>query len=284
MRVDDLMRFVKERHAIWKRRADGKPKPWTQDPILQSYRFCNVYRELDTVTQWITENWRRPNAADPNLWFAMCVARLINWPDTLGQLGHPLPWRPNWFVKVVQARQGRGEKAFGGAYIVSTNGRAMDKAEYLAGHVLNPLWSNRKTIAPKAGDTLDAFHERLMRHDGMGSFMAAQVVADLKYANPSLMKAPDWSTWASSGPGSRRGLNRVLGRDTDAPWREQDWRAKLAELQGAVNAPKVIRAAGLPSELHAQDLQNCLCEFDKYERTRLGAGRPRATYPGGHNT
>ena len=32
--------------------------------------------------------------------------------------------------------------------------------------------------------------------------------------------------------------------------------------------------------LHAQDVENCLCEFDKYERTRLGEGRPRSLYAG----
>lgn len=32
--------------------------------------------------------------------------------------------------------------------------------------------------------------------------------------------------------------------------------------------------------LDAQDLQNCLCEFDKYERVRMGQGRPRSRYPG----
>ena len=37
--------------------------------------------------------------------------------------------------------------------------------------------------------------------------------------------------------------------------------------------------ADLPP-IHAQALQNCLCEFDKYERVRLGEGRPRNNYPG----
>jgi hypothetical protein len=30
--------------------------------------------------------------------------------------------------------------------------------------------------------------------------------------------------------------------------------------------------------MHAQDLQNCLCEFDKYERARLGEGTPKQIY------
>ena len=30
--------------------------------------------------------------------------------------------------------------------------------------------------------------------------------------------------------------------------------------------------------IEMRDIEHCLCEFDKYERTRLGEGRPRAKY------
>ncbi len=63
----EFMEFVYERHLIYVRRRDGMPKPWTDDAILQNYRFCNVYRELDTVTQWIAKNWRAPMAEDPDV-------------------------------------------------------------------------------------------------------------------------------------------------------------------------------------------------------------------------
>jgi hypothetical protein len=90
------------------------------------------------------------------------------------------------------------------------------------------------------------------------------------------MEASDWWTWAVSGPGSRRGLNRVVGRAKDTNWSEKAWKDTLVVLQKEV-------AVLLPpwmDRLHAQDLQNCLCEFDKYERVRLGEGRPRSLYAG----
>ena len=33
-----------------------------------------------------------------------------------------------------------------------------------------------------------------------------------------------------------------------------------------------------PLPLEMRDIEHCLCEFDKYERVRLGQGRPRAKY------
>lgn len=277
MRTADLLNWALERHSIALLKTAGKPKPWTQDKILQAYRFCNVYRERDTVTRWIDLKWRKPNTLDPNLFFAMTLARLVNWPDTMHELGYPHKWDPKQFIRIMQARKARGDKTFSGAYIVSTNGHAMDKAEYLAEYVLNPLWAARKDTKPRDGETLASYHHRLMRFDGLGSFIAGQVIADLKYATGSpLNSASDWQTWAASGPGSRRGLNRVMGYDYESPWREDNWLSDLGKLRAEF-------LKGWPKKwepVHAQDLQNCLCEFDKYERTRLGQGRPRSTYPG----
>jgi hypothetical protein len=274
-----------ERHKIYCLRQQGKQKPWTKDHILQRYRFTNVYRELDTVTQWIAKSWRLPHQRDPYLWFAMVVARLFNWPPTLQGLGYPVPFKPKWISSHAFEIQGDGEKLFSGAYIVSTNGNKMEKVPYLVERVLTPLWDDRNAIAGDIyGHPIDAWkptlasvHAALMHYDGLGSFLAAQVIADLKYVKP-LCLAADWHTWAASGPGSRRGLNRVIGSDVDEPWVESVWLATLQTLHPQIN--KLIKKASMPA-LHAQDLQNCLCEFDKYERTRLGEGRPRSRYPGG---
>src|SRR5215813_2551463 len=90
--VQRLFAFAQERYNIFLRRNAGEKPPWTKDPVLRDYRFCNVYREDDRVTIWIRENWREPHADDPDLWFAMAVARLVNWPDSLAALGYPVPW------------------------------------------------------------------------------------------------------------------------------------------------------------------------------------------------
>lgn len=276
MRVRELFAFIKERHQIYQRKARGEPKPWTKDVILQKYKFTNVYRELDKVTVWIRENWREPNKKDPNLFFAMTVARLLNWPDTLSTLGYPRTWDPAYFVSTLHELR-KFNKIFGAAYIVSTNGRKMDKVEYLEAHVLTPLWMRRAAIRQAvATKSLATTHKALMETSGLGSFIAGQVVADLRYT-PPLNQATDFDTWAASGPGSRRGLNRVLGRNVENPWREVDWLENLKEVGDCVEVE--VRKAKMPP-IHLQDLQNCLCEFDKYERTRLGQGRPKALYPG----
>lgn len=278
MNLKPFVAFIKERHAIYERRAAGKPWPWTEDKILQTYRFCNVYRNLDKETVSIHNNWLHPHAADPDVWFAMTVARVINWWPSLAAVGYPVPWKPAVFRGKLEDRQRAGEKVFTGAYMVSTNGMVMDsKITYVADYLLTPAWKLREKLRPVKGDTLEAFHARLLTCNGLGSFMAAQVAADVKYAAGSpLRSAPDWHTWAASGPGSRRGLNRLLGRPVAAPWTEQGWRTAFAEVLQKM--PPLLK--GLPS-VTGQDCQNLCCEFDKYERVRLGEGRPRSLYKRG---
>ena len=276
MRTDDLADFIFNRHSIWQARQEGHPKPWTGDEILQKYRFCNVYRELDTVTRWIADEWRTPNAGDPDLWFAMAVARWVNWPDTLNEIGYPVPWDPDNFIENIYSRRNRGLKVWTGAYMIGTQGNAKDKPLFIAENVLQPLWDRREELRPRPGMTLEEFARPIINIKNQGTFMVGQIVADIKYAEPYLLGADDWWTWTVSGPGSRRGLNRVLGRDLTKGWNDKDFRAAMEPLREAVNEE-------LPPwmpQLHAQDLQNCLCEFDKYERVRLGQGRPRSLYPG----
>lgn len=280
MRVDDFAKFIIAREqARLEKEADV---PWRNpDPIIRQYRFCNVRREDDAVTKWIANNLRKRYGDHKYFWFLMVVARLFNEPETLDEIAVQrefiLPtYKSERTRKVLQERKLEGKRVFNPAYIVSTNGMSMDKIDYVIDVLLDPLWEQRKIVAglleANAG-CLDSVHKVLVQQRGLGSFMAAQVVADLKYI-PTYRAAEDWATWAASGPGSRRGLNRVIGNRADKPWTERQWREQLARLRDAVLPllPEPLR------DLHAQDIQNCLCEFDKYERARTGEGKPKQLY------
>jgi hypothetical protein len=278
MRVSDFVAFIeaRERHRIAKERGwkvFGGGKRAKPDSIISQYRFCNVRRNDDRVTQWVHKNYLKEWADHEHLWFALVVARLFNEPNTLDAIKKGvLPFKPEYLRTTLKFMQDRGDKVFNAAYIVSTNGRAMNKIDYVIDLVLKPLWAERKKLSKLiwVGQLANA-HIALMDQQGLGSFMAAQVLADLKYAErPHVWE--DFATFAASGPGSKRGLNRIFETDVNRGWSESLFRSNLAALRDKVNARLKMEP------LTAQDVQNCLCEFDKYERARLGEGRPKQKY------
>lgn len=274
MRVSEFVDFIRLRERHRQNKEEGhKFKP---DPIISRYRFCNVRRNDDRVTRWIHENMLRPMAANPEVWFAIIVARLFNNEPMLEILMEEnciLPFDPRKMRVAAHDRAKGGDKVFNAAYIVSTNGRAVNKIDYVVNCVLEPIWRLRGNLRLSlTGATLDEAHTVLKSCSGLGSFMAAQVVADIKYI-PPWSEAPDFHTFAASGPGSKRGLNRILGRELKASLAENTFREKLGDLRMATNCK-----LKWPEPLTAQDVQNCLCEFDKYERARLSEGRPKQYY------
>lgn len=268
--VDDFVSFITERHRIYLRRAAGQPPPWTDDPILQEFKFCNPYRENDRATVWLRKEWYEPHHDDPYLFFAMIVARWCNRLPTLDVLGYPVPWNRKLYEETLNSLPKPVWET--GAYR-TPNVKGMSK---IAGQatLLDAIWKDRDQIAPAIGETLAGTRQVLSSYPGFGSgkqtgsgdFLAGQIVADLKMFEP-LRSAPDYWTWAVPGPGSKPGLNWVLGRDPKTSWDVYDWVIHARKLRKEVSQR-------WPSEwtpLCLQNIQNCLCEFNKLCRIRNGA-------------
>jgi hypothetical protein len=267
--MQHFLKFVGNRESVRQKREAGLSFPWTDNPILRDHRFCNIRREDDRVTKGVAALYRHPYQDDPELWFAILLARrAVNWPDTLRELGYPVPWNPIKFKSVIEARQAAGLKAFEAqAYKVMVSGQSGKQVDLIVDRVLTPMWAKRDFYRPRPTDTLASFAARLSAGPYMGGFYAGQVVADLKYAQ--LKDAQDWWTFAVSGPGSRRGLDRVMGRTPRKYWLEAEWYAEFSRLYAVMKLP-IHNATGLT--LHAQDFQSTLCEYDKYCRLLNGEG------------
>jgi hypothetical protein len=245
--------------------------PQCTDPIINAYRFCNVHRENDRVTRWLANGWRK-NHESENFVAALLLARMINWPPTLECVGFPEVWDTDQIIRDIHDCEAMG-KAWTSAYVITTCGKAMDKALYVVQSVCAA--ARLPHYRPIPGDTLDSVWKRLRCIDGLGAgFLAAQVVADLKYT-PLLRQAKDWHTFAVSGPGSRRGVNRYIDAPLNAKFPEQTWREYLGKVIAEVQ-PCLPTTIAL---LHTQDWQNVMCEYDKWSRVKNGEGKPRQRYP-----
>lgn len=276
-RLAELKYWMVEREWVRIHKEAYKRRPWSADPIFQQTYFCNVRREDDRVTKWIRENWdmEERNVTVHHHLLAMALARFVNKPSTLEILSYPkngwtMPYASHWNIVMSNV-----EKPWGGAYIVSTNGKKMIKHEYIA-LLLQDLWDFGYEVRY---DSCQECWKSLTKFDGLGSFMAAQVVADLKntHSHP-LTNAVDWWTFVAPGPGSLRGLAWVMDVEKVTPGQ---FREHFHRLRGVLDESwEQDVGEVLGDHIHAQDLQNCLCEFDKYMRVKNGTGRSKRRYAG----
>jgi len=273
--------FCLERENIRLRREAGKEWPWTKDEILRTFSFCNVNREHDRVTKWIAEHIRKPYAKHPLLWFNLVVARLFNWPETLKEIGFIEKYISREVREACNEamRKSPDGKVFTGAYIVSTNGLKMDKVKYVTERVLGPMWlarykSPENPLIAGVNNNCADWARWFMQFNGMGNFMANQIVTDMKYT-PILIGAVDRSTFVLAGPGTKRGLNRLIDRPLKQGWQRGGAELLLVQVRSELS---IFRSPIIKHFEDLNNLSNCFCEWDKYERVRLGQGRPRAHY------
>lgn len=272
----DFIQWVKLREAARRARAAGAPRErWSSDPIIRSYRFCNVSREDDRVTKDIARLIRNPMTeadADPvEVAVAVSVARFFNLTATLEALlekGAITDKRCNLeaVYEVVTARAFRGDSCFNTAYVVGCPpGQLVAPWEGIPGKIAYVC-----SIIKRAADggyfsteasSRQEFVETLKKAAGFKDFMAGQVAADLYYTSVG-DHWRDSKTWAPRGPGAIRGLNRCMGRPLDAPM-SQSLYLEMGRKAMAMLPPDI--AADRRLTLHDVN-SNVFCETDKYIR------------------
>lgn len=250
--VESLVYWVNEREKVRINKEAGLPRhKWTDDPILRTYHFCNVRREDDRGTKEIRKLIRTVEELD-RLPAFYTMARMFNKASTVQTwLALGLPG--------VKERRDAGEPVFHVAYVVSTCGESMDKIDYVARTVFNVA----KIDVPRTS-CRDAF-EALRSVPGLGSFLASQVVADLKN-DRYLADAPDFDTFSTMGPGSKKMLDHIFYGGTT----ERNYEQRISSLATIVS--------GKIPALHRQDLQNVCCEAGKFIRYRDDLPGRRRTY------
>lgn len=270
-----FLRFVTERERIRELREAGHPLPWTHDTLLRDCRFCNVNREHDAVTlkvhTLVREKAKKLKWSLAETVAQIHFARTFNEPPVLEDVGL-LCARPVDTVKRLRAMVANGRKILRGAYLVIPHGsghKGVSTHEYFpfVSHKLRSAISRVETVG-----TLEAVADAMMTVDGIGEFMANQVVTDLRYTPGFALRWRDWGTFILAGPGTRRGLNRYMGAEGGLP------SGRKFPKMGGDCAPLLlgiredIRGKTTPQiDDHFRDpnnLSNCFCEFDKYCRGR----------------
>lgn len=285
--IDRFVSFIHEREAVRLRRKNGSPWPWTDDPILQTYRFTNIHREDDAVSLHYQKTIRSRYGEDAMVLPATVLYRWFNRPSTCDFLfNEPDLGNISRFEEYIL----KGDEDtlqcslemippphVTGAFIIN-GAPGYSKGEGVLQYFFNwcqKPWQDHWKLWREFPPSLEEMYHWIHKDaTGLGSFMTAQIIADLKYL-PFIRNVRDWWTWAAPGPGSMRGLNVVRGYGMFESWNHSEWLEELCVLNEQVTP--MLKERGI-DRLHNQDLQNCLCEYSKYTKTATGKGRPRQVF------
>ena len=281
--LDIFLYWMKERQRIYVAKESGRPSPWTVDPILDEYKFTNVFRQQDRVTVELTERLKGLKTEE-DIFKTIVIFRMFNWPDTYDYLFEN-NLIDNWNkakAKKALKRYAKKHKVFTGAYIITNNGSPKPKIDLVCDAVDAMLKETRYIIAQlKGGDASLEFGVQLLStYPMVGRFIGYELVTDLRHTS-ILNKAKDIYTWANPGPGAMRGIHRLLfvtPRGQKPKNVQIDYQDVMQTLQSKAHKRlgKLKDFRGHAIEM--RDIEHSLCEFDKYCRVKFGEGRPRSKY------
>lgn len=274
--LETLWYWLNERHLIYLKKSGGLPKPWTDDKILQQWKFCNVFRNLDKTSAWFINHSLEPNWDDsPGMIVFNCFAfRAFNWVPTYEAISFD-NWIPIWNTedvkKILARRVAREEKLISSAYMI--RGYKNQPKHLSIPESLERIWTDKDYLADiaKSSNSLKETMQVVLDESywGWGPFTAYQVILDLSYTW-ILKNAVDLDTWCSFGPGAKHGLEAIFPGIKASEY--------LSHTRWLLEESPEFLGDHVPF-LNLQDVEYALCEVAKYLRIR-GGGKMKERYSG----
>jgi hypothetical protein len=268
---DTYWRFAAERQAIYERRLQDERGPWTSDPVLRSYRFTNVYRAADRVSQYLIRDvqYRSDRLQSPDeLFFRTLMFKIFNKIETWEMIEHalgPISWHDtdlNAIDQVLDQALRRQVRIYSAAYIMPSPAFGFDRkhANHLA--LLAAMMSDRLPLKVQRARSLREVYDSIKPYPGLGPFLAFQYAVDVNY---SWLLEFGEADFVVAGPGARDGIAKCF---TDVGRRApEDIIYEMVECQDREFARLGLFFSGLYGrKLQPIDCQNVFCEISKYAR------------------
>lgn len=307
--LDMFLHFVNERYKIHLRK-DIKQihPPYTEDPILKQFRFTNIRREHDKETKWLIQNITSNSKLSYEDKLLNCILfRLFNKHETAELIGMPIEFTKFYMPEIYRFAFAKQQKLnpkyvfFTGAFNTGGLKRALkwylpegraDSMEMRVMYFMQYLLDEGITHYLTASDaeSPEAVCELLQSYMGIGEFLSYQMFVDMTYIEKFPFSENEFTI---AGPGAKLGLKFLFDDIANMSaeelifWLRDNWEAlnQYNTQKGNKHtvSPKILME-DLPEDdrrMNVMSLENCMCEFSKYYKTKNGIGRPRQKYRGG---
>src|SRR3989344_6572725 len=245
----NIVTFATTRQRIWESRQFGQTPPYTSDPILQQYRFCNIYRELDRQTIAIHSSLS-PISDFPTWLLNVAFHRFVCQPDTIARTGL-LSLDPKHNLQVIAHLTNHSRPKYGTAYVFPISAIQTSKyptrEQFFCLYLPQVIPTIAKTISSFRKQSVQTALNQILPLFGFNlKFHWTEILIDVAYQYPELI---DLYALFPVGPGATPVFSRLEIPDlnqlilTDFPY---------------------LTYNNHPVYLSAENWEGLCCEFRKY--------------------
>lgn len=267
---DTYWTFAQKRQKLYFARLNNEEEPWTGDEILRNYRFTNVFRVTDRVSQHLVRSviYGPGLSEDPTeVIFRTLLFKLFNkietWEELKSKLGE-VTWRSfdNTRYSTILDNATALGPVYSAAYVIPPPrlGEVRKHRNHL--RLLELMMRDGITGKVLRAKSLREVYEILISYPSIGPFLAYQFSIDLNYSS---MLDCNENDFVVAGPGARDGIEKCFGRAA------RGIESEVIRYMAAEQERHFVRLDldfdGLYGrDLHLIDAQNLFCEVDKYSR------------------
>ena len=283
---DYYLNFIVERMEIFWKRYFHVPLPVTDDPIFRDFKFTNVYRALDRVSQYLIRDviYNGKEYSKEDMFFRILLFKHFNkietWKQLESELGDiTLDVDFDNIIEVLDEMIPRGP-IYSNAYVVNCCFFQMEKYSHIQGwskhrahidifrkEIFENGFVNKLLAAESALELYNLLHSLSI----YGDFTAQQYTFDFMYSPLFDFSENDFIV---AGPGAKKGIEWTFDFETGVrcridytaviKWVHEHLEELLDGWQKQHPGKEFIPLPGrMPTLI---DLQNCFCETSKYSK------------------
>lgn len=281
--------FIYDRQEVWyKRFVLQYPPPWSTDEILNKYKFCNAYRELDKTTKYLINRVINNNEITlQEKVFNILVFRIFNRAGLFdwyfGNILRPFDFETNLYIAELDLVKTKGIPVFNDAYNITQRTFCSEhrKGEKHVQHLLNlsniaSHWGDifQKIKLSKSAEELFCIIDDL---NFFGKFLSYQCLIDISYIKDFLHH--DWNSFVDCGPGTLDAL-KLLSKEKPIDTCKEIYITQKHIFQSLKEQTgkdwmkiKYDTPYNYGPYLSLNNIENCLCEWRKFLNYKNGVGR-----------
>ncbi len=269
--------FLEERMNIFWRRYEGETSQLSKDKIFTTYKFTNVYRALDRVSQYLIKHviYQDRDYSETDVLLRILLFKVFNNINTWKFLESELEdIRVETFnvdrISILLSERIQHTPIFSAAYMM-TGSHEKYKA-YASKHEKWMRMIKKEFLGERLFDkilnakSLEEIYLLLESRSFLGSFLSYQYAIDFNYSSVINF---DENSFVKAGIGAIRGIKKCFvdfskySNEDCIKYVEENFE----ELQNKFGYTKFVNLFGRNPTLI--DLQNCFCETDKFLRVKM---------------